>query len=130
MSTPNQIAYPPWLVVLDVDGTILRGDGTASAAVQAQLRRLNDAGHEVMLATGRSPATTVTVIEYLGITPRFLVCSNGAIILRRDPGAPSGYRRERAECFDPTDALQMRADQSWTRADSFADVGCSAWSCT
>lgn len=106
MSTPNQIAYPPWLVVLDVDGTILRGDGTASAAVQAQLRRLSDAGHEVMLATGRSPATTVTVIEYLGITPRFLVCSNGAIILRRDPGAPSGYRREWAECFDPTDALQ------------------------
>jgi Cof subfamily protein (haloacid dehalogenase superfamily) len=94
----------PWLVALDVDGTVLRSDETASADVIEQVRRLSAVGHQVMLATGRSPATTVPVVEYLGITPQFLVCSNGAIVMRRDPDG--GYRREWAECFDPTDALQ------------------------
>jgi HAD superfamily hydrolase (TIGR01484 family) len=96
----------PWLVTLDVDGTVLRSDETASDDVIEQVRRLSAAGHQVMLATGRSPATTIPVAEYLGIAPEFLVCSNGAIVMRRDPAAPDGYRREWAECFDPTDALQ------------------------
>jgi 5-amino-6-(5-phospho-D-ribitylamino)uracil phosphatase len=106
MSTSTETAHGPWLVTLDVDGTILRSDETASEDVIEQVRRLSAAGHQVMLATGRSPATTVPVVEYLGITPEFLVCSNGAIVLRRDPDAPGGYRREWAECFDPTEALE------------------------
>jgi len=105
MSTPAETGHGPWLVTLDVDGTILRSDETASEEVIEQVRRISAAGHQVMLATGRSPATTVPVVEYLGITPQFLVCSNGAIVMRRDPNAPAGYRREWAECFDPTDVL-------------------------
>ncbi|WP_319446780.1 MULTISPECIES: HAD family hydrolase [unclassified Mycobacterium] len=100
----SETTTAPWLVTLDVDGTVLRSDETASPDVIEQVRRLSAVGHRVMLATGRSPATTVPVVEYLGITPEFLVCSNGAIVMRRDPGG--GYQREWAECFDPTDALQ------------------------
>jgi 5-amino-6-(5-phospho-D-ribitylamino)uracil phosphatase len=106
MTGASETSSLPWLVTLDVDGTILRSDETASAEVIEQVRRLSAAGHQVMLATGRSPATTIPVVEYLGITPQFLVCSNGAIVMRRDLEAPSGYRREWAECFDPTEALQ------------------------
>jgi len=95
-----------WLVALDIDGTTLRPDGSVSDAVIEQVRRLDAAGHEVMLATGRSAATTIPVLERLGITPRFLVCSNGAITLHRDAEAPSGYRREWVESFDPTEVLQ------------------------
>ncbi|MDT5081966.1 MAG: 5-amino-6-(5-phospho-D-ribitylamino)uracil phosphatase [Mycobacterium sp.] len=102
----SETSSAPWLVTLDVDGTVLRSDETASDDVIEQVRRLSTVGHQVMLATGRSPATTVPVVEYLGITPQFLVCSNGAIVMRRDPDAPGGYRRAWAECFDPTDALQ------------------------
>ncbi|WP_346656005.1 HAD hydrolase family protein [Arthrobacter sp. NicSoilB8] len=58
------------------------------------------------LATGRSFAATMPVLDRLGITPRFLVCSNGAITLHRDPETVSGYRRECVESFDPTDALR------------------------
>ncbi|MDT5109890.1 MAG: 5-amino-6-(5-phospho-D-ribitylamino)uracil phosphatase, partial [Mycobacterium sp.] len=71
MSTPAETGHGPWLVTLDVDGTVLRSDETASAEVIEQVRRLSAAGHQVMLATGRSPATTVPVVEYLGITPQF-----------------------------------------------------------
>jgi 5-amino-6-(5-phospho-D-ribitylamino)uracil phosphatase len=95
-----------WLVALDLDGTLLNEEGSISDAVIKQVRRLDAAGHQVMLATGRSSATTIPVLEHLGITPRFLVCSNGAITLHRDREAPSGYRREWVKSFDPTDVLR------------------------
>jgi len=94
------------LVALDIDGTTLHEDGSISDAVIEQVRRLDAAGHQVMLATGRSSAAPIPVLEHLGITPRFLVCSNGAITLHRDPEVPSGYRREWVESFDPTDVLR------------------------
>jgi Cof subfamily protein (haloacid dehalogenase superfamily) len=99
------ITDEPWLVALDIDGTTMHEDGSISDAVVAEVRRLDDAGHEVMLATGRSSTATLPVLEHLGISPRFLVCSNGAITLRRDAEAPSGYRREWIESFDPTEVL-------------------------
>ena len=95
-----------WLVGLDVDGTVLHKNGHISGAVVEQVRRVDAAGHHVMLATGRSAAATLPVLEQLGVAPRFLVCSNGAITLHRDPSAPGGYRREWVELFDPTDALR------------------------
>ena len=95
----------PWLVALDIDGTTMHEDGTISDAVLEQIQRLSSAGHEVMLATGRSASATLPVLERLDIAPRFVVCSNGAITLHRDPDAPTGYRREWVETFDPTDVL-------------------------
>ncbi|HEY4279304.1 MAG TPA: HAD-IIB family hydrolase [Conexibacter sp.] len=100
------MSEPHWLVALDVDGTVLHKDGSISDVVIAQVRRVEAAGHHVTLATGRSAAATVPLLERLGITPRFLVCSNGAITLRRDPAAPTGYRREWVESFDPSDVLR------------------------
>lgn len=94
-----------WLVALDIDGTTMHEDGSISDAVIAEIRRLTEAGHHVMLATGRSAAATLPVLEHLGIVPRFVVCSNGAITLHRDTSAPTGYRREWVESFDPTDVL-------------------------
>ena len=100
----------PWLVALDIDGTTMHEDGSISDAVIGQVQRLTDAGNEVMLVTGRSSSATLPVLGRLGITPRFVVCSNGAITLHRDPDAPNGYRREWVESFDPSDVLTtMRA---------------------
>jgi hydroxymethylpyrimidine pyrophosphatase-like HAD family hydrolase len=97
-----------WLIALDLDGTALHDDGSISDAVLAQVRRVDAAGHHVMLATGRSFAATVPVLERLGIALRFLVCSNGAITLHRER---SGYRRRWVESFEPNGrtALDPRA---------------------
>ena len=105
-AAPVETTDAAWLVALDIDGTTLLEDGSISDAVIEQVQRLDAAGHQVMLATGRSAAATIPVLEHLGIAPRFLVCSNGAITLRRDADAPSGYRREWVETFDPTDVLR------------------------
>lgn len=105
-SVPVGTKGASWLVALDLDGTALHEDGSISNAVIEQVHRLDAGGHQVVITTGRSSSTTIPVLEQLGITPRFLVCSNGAVTLQHDPEEPSGYRREWVESFDPTDVLR------------------------
>ncbi len=93
------------LIALDIDGTVMREDGSIGEAVLQQVARVRDLGHEVMLATGRSVSMTLPVLDRLGIAPEYVVCSNGAITLKRDPDAPVGYSREFVEVFDPSDVL-------------------------
>ncbi len=95
-----------WLIALDIDGTILREDGVLNDPVIDAVQAVRDAGHEVMLATGRSVAMTVPILERLGISPEYVVCSNGAITLKRDPTDASGYRWHFVETFDPREVLR------------------------
>ncbi|MFC4222370.1 Cof-type HAD-IIB family hydrolase [Lysinibacter cavernae] len=89
------------LIALDVDGTILDGNGVISPAVREAVASAVAAGHEVTIATGRSVAATLPVVRELGLNPEYVVCSNGAIVLKRDAGSLDGYRREFVESFDP-----------------------------
>ncbi len=95
----------PWLVALDIDGTLMREDGAVSPEVIAAVQRVRDSGHEVMLATGRSVSMALPVLERFGLTSRYLVCSNGAITLASDPEDPSGYSRVAVDSFDPSEVL-------------------------
>ncbi|WP_295012569.1 HAD family hydrolase [uncultured Microbacterium sp.] len=102
----------PWLIALDIDGTILLEDETMSPGVPAAVARLRDAGHEVMLATGRSWMATHRFLDALGIRPEFVVCSNGAVTMRRTDGAEErpaaeGYERWQVETFDPSAVLAL-----------------------
>ena len=69
-----------------------------------------------MLATGRSVSMTLPVVDRLGITPEYLVCANGAIVLGRDADAPLGYSqrarrdlRPDARCSPPSAATSTGA---------------------
>ena len=93
------------LIALDIDGTVLTESGTLSDEVLAEVTRVAALGHEVMIATGRSVAMTLPVVDRLGITPEYIVCSNGAITLKRDASAPLGYARDLVETFDPREVL-------------------------
>lgn len=94
------------LIALDIDGTVLREDGSLGDATMTQISRMRELGHEVMLATGRSAAMTLPILDRLGITPQYVVCSNGAITLRRDSAGSIGYTREFVETFDPSEVLK------------------------
>ncbi|CAN5234362.1 HAD family hydrolase [soil metagenome] len=94
-----------WLVALDIDGTLLREDGSISDRVVEEVARVRDLGHEVMLATGRSVSLTLPVLDRFQIAPQHVVCSNGAIILGRDPEASTGYSKLQVETFDPSAVL-------------------------
>lgn len=94
-----------WLIALDIDGTLLQESGVISSDVIAQLQRVRDLGHEVMLATGRSVSMTLPILERLALSPKYVVCSNGAITLKRDTEAPTGYSRIAVDSFDPSEVL-------------------------
>lgn len=93
------------LVALDIDGTVMHEDGTITAAVIDAVQYARARGHEVMLSTGRSMSMTLPVAIRLGISPDYIVCSNGAITLKRDPAAADGYTRHHIEHFDPRQVL-------------------------
>lgn len=95
------------LVVLDIDGTVLLEDETLSPGVVDAVRDVIAAGHEVMIATGRSWSGTRGVLRVLEIAPEYVVCSNGAVVLRRVDADDLSYERFHVETFDPTLALSL-----------------------
>ncbi len=94
------------LIALDIDGTVLLEDDTLSPGVVEAAAGAQRAGHEVMLATGRSWDSTHTIMDRLGIRPEYAVCSNGAIVMRRQ-GDDGEYVRAHVETFDPTEVLTL-----------------------
>lgn len=98
----------PWLVGLDVDGTILLQDETMSPGVPDAVARVRDAGHVVTIATGRSWMATKPYVEELGLTADYVVCSNGAVTMRR---VGEEWERWNVETFDPTPALTLLRDR-------------------
>src|SRR5690606_2188052 len=103
------------IIALDLDGTVLDhdfrsssdpSDGYISEELADAIRTLHEAGHEVIIATGRSVDATLPIVERLRIRPDWVIAANGAVTLRRDPLGDRGYRREYVEAFDPSDALR------------------------
>ena len=97
----------PLLIGLDIDGTIVREDDSMSDRVADAVRAVVEAGHVVVLATGRSQATTVSTAERLGIEPSHLVSANGALVLER---RGDEYATIHVETFDPGPALRTIAE--------------------
>ncbi|WP_285037635.1 HAD family hydrolase [Plantibacter sp. ME-Dv--P-095] len=108
-TTPEQPAStsPRLLVALDIDGTVLHEDGSLSLSVADEVRRVVALGHVVTLATGRSWESTRPVLEDLELTPQYVVCANGALIMKRDESKPDAYERFFMETFDPTEVLGL-----------------------
>jgi Cof subfamily protein (haloacid dehalogenase superfamily) len=71
------------LVALDIDGTLLRRDGTISDRTRAALAAAAAAELPIILATGRPPRTLIPVAERVGLGGMALA-SNGAIVFDLD----------------------------------------------
>lgn len=103
------------LIALDVDGTVLLEDETLSPGVVEAITHAHRAGHEVMLATGRSWEGTRGIQHVLELAPEYAVCSNGAVIMKRVSDAVAQaegpadvvYERFHVETFDPTEVLTL-----------------------
>ena len=108
-------AHGRHLVALDIDGTLLHHDGTLSPVVADAVTAARAAGHEIVIATGRSLVAARPVAESLGMTEGYVVASNGAVLAELDPAAPDGARVLRTHTFDPAPALAVLRD-SWPDA--------------
>lgn len=94
------------LVALDVDGTLVDHEGQMSSAVQQAAQAVVDAGHEVMVATGRSLNATLPIVQKIGMRRGYCVCSNGGVTLRVDTDLPDGYKVLNRVTFNPRPALE------------------------
>lgn len=95
------------LVALDIDGTLLSYTGELSPAVRDAVVGVRAAGHEVVLATGRSVHATLLVTRELGIDRGWAVASNGSVTVRLDPDLPDGWELDEVVTFDPEPALRV-----------------------
>lgn len=97
---------PELMLALDVDGTIVTHAGECRDEVYHSVRRVVDAGAQVVIATGRGPQSAAPVLELLGLPHGFAVCSNGAITVRGKPGAPAGIEIMDVVTFPPEATLR------------------------
>jgi len=68
---------PPRLIACDLDGTLVRHDGTVSARTVATFAKLDEAGIPFVFITGRPPRLMGPIAEAFG-PHGTAVCSNGA----------------------------------------------------
>ena len=69
----------PRLVATDLDGTIVRRDGTISDRTVAALKLATEAGAELVFVTGRPPRWMAQVAEVTGHRG-LAICANGALV--------------------------------------------------
>lgn len=79
------MTFRPKLVALDVDGTLVDESNIVVPRVYAAVARVLEAGVPVILSTGRSWASALTVIDQLPPLTAEHVCSNGAVTVRYPP---------------------------------------------
>ncbi|GGO94880.1 HAD family hydrolase [Actinomyces gaoshouyii] len=96
---------PGLIVALDVDGTILDRDGRVSDRVHAALSRLDAAGARIVVSTGRSVSASLPVARHIGVRHGWMVCANGALTLRLDPGLERGHEVVDSVTFDPAHVI-------------------------
>ncbi|GAA1946040.1 HAD family hydrolase [Microbacterium aquimaris] len=100
--TPERV-----LIALDIDGTVILEDESMSPGVVEAVADAVAAGHEVMLSTGRSWASTEPILTRLDIAPEYVVCANGAAILRRADAQTREYELHHTEQFDAHEVLTL-----------------------
>lgn len=97
---------PAHLIALDVDGTIIDYDGTLSEAVRQVLLELAEAGHHLVISTGRALPGALEIVHALGLTEGYVVCSNGSVVVKLDSSLPLGWEMHHVVSFDPRSALE------------------------
>jgi hydroxymethylpyrimidine pyrophosphatase-like HAD family hydrolase len=95
------------VVALDIDGTLIDWDERLSDRVRSAVAATVEAGHHVVVATGRSLHGTLPILDRLGLVEGWTVCSNGSVTLRLDPRLEHGYEIADVITFDPGPALKL-----------------------
>jgi hydroxymethylpyrimidine pyrophosphatase-like HAD family hydrolase len=116
------------LIAADLDGTLLRNDGTISSRTRAALEAAEAAGINVVFVTARPPRTVDPMSSSISLHP-IAICANGALvydmkarrILREHPLQPSAaaeiVRRLRAAL--PAVAFAVEAGLRYGREPAY-----------
>ncbi|WP_374928220.1 HAD family hydrolase [Kytococcus sedentarius] len=95
------------MVCLDLDGTTIDYDSVLHPPVRDAVLATSAAGHTVVIATGRTLMATLPLARELELTTGYLVCSNGAVVVRLHPDLPDGHEIVEKVTFNPAPALAL-----------------------
>jgi len=101
------LTQEPWLIAIDIDGTLVHDDGFLAPEVIREVTRVRDLGHHVVVATGRAAANAFPVVKDVGIEVGHVVCSNGAVTIEIDKQDAKGYVVREVIGFDPAPVLSQ-----------------------
>ncbi len=93
--------FRPALVATDLDGTLIRTDGTISDRTRAALHQVRSAGSIVVFVTGRPTRVMADIVAQTG-TSGLAICANGALVYDLDNCATLRHR-----ILDPATALHL-----------------------
>ncbi len=79
MRCENRLVTLPRLIATDLDGTLLRSDGSVSARTRAALAACRAAGIGVVFVTARPPRVMDQIVEQAGHAAT-AICANGTIV--------------------------------------------------
>ncbi|MCL9761893.1 HAD-IIB family hydrolase [Frankia sp. AiPa1] len=82
---------PPALVATDLDGTLIRSDGSVSARTRAALLRVRRCGGTVVFVTGR-PSRVMAGVAAQAAVGGLAICANGALVFDLDTGVAVSQR--------------------------------------
>ncbi|UJF31571.1 Cof-type HAD-IIB family hydrolase [Paenibacillus hexagrammi] len=71
------------LIALDVDGTLLNDEHRLTEQTIQTIREVHEAGSHIVLCTGRAPASTVPILQELGLEGT-MITHNGAVTVQAD----------------------------------------------
>jgi hydroxymethylpyrimidine pyrophosphatase-like HAD family hydrolase len=92
---------PPAIVATDLDGTLIRSDGTVSERTRRALRRVHEHGGTVVFVTGRPIRVMADVVAKTSVAG-IAVCANGALVYDLDANVMIDQRG-----LDPDAALRL-----------------------
>ena len=81
----ERVGTAPRLAAIDLDGTLLRSDGSVSARSRDALAAARSRGVTIVFVTARHPASTARIAGQAGVGG-FAICSNGATVFDLDTG--------------------------------------------
>jgi 5-amino-6-(5-phospho-D-ribitylamino)uracil phosphatase len=76
----SRIVIQPLLIAIDLDGTLVRRDGSLSPANRDALHKAHDSGAKIVLCTGRALPETRPVLEKIGLDLDAVITAGGAMI--------------------------------------------------
>lgn len=101
------MSFEPWLIAIDIDGTLVHDDGFLAPEVIREVVRVRELGHHVVVATGRAAANAIPVVQDVGIEQGHVVCSNGAVTIEINKEDSKGYVVREVIGFDPGPVLSQ-----------------------
>lgn len=84
------------LIAVDLDGTLVRSNGTVSRKVREVVRQLELMGVKFVIATGRPTASALSIYKWLGLKNPVIACNGAHILITREEA--SGPSKNESTC--------------------------------